>query len=282
MRLGRSLTIPVAALLAGCALPPHSNTLLFATNTTVALDVSANATTAAPNITIGYKRQEMAWVPLLANKSGPAKERQPADCPPASTANSTDPCVFLGRDGTSADAYSVLATFSGTAAASGAGGTSSTRSANGSIAQFFATGLAARILADKGGAQLVNTGTTSATTEQLVEAFNSQEQTDTQKLNAYFSDTSKFTQLRDALVDNSQWKGTSTATSLKQQSDLTSFLNYARTNFLTHSLAAAIPTSTSPAPGGAPAGAAPPAAAPPAGAVPGVGPSGVNAAGNPR
>src|ERR1700730_9947422 len=98
--LGIVLFFAIAA--SGCAVPQHSNTLLFATNTTVALDVSANATTAAPNITIGYKRQEMAWVPLLANQAGPNQsERKPADCPAGAAVNKDDPCIFLGRDGAS-------------------------------------------------------------------------------------------------------------------------------------------------------------------------------------
>jgi hypothetical protein len=125
MRYRRSLSIIIATISAagmvGCALPQHSNTLLFATNTVVALDVSTNATTAAPNITLGYKRQEMARVPLLANQTGPTKERQPAECPKGANANATDPCVFLGRDSTSVDAYSVLATFAGSGAASRVG-----------------------------------------------------------------------------------------------------------------------------------------------------------------
>lgn len=199
MRNGRSLPLIAAAVgLIGCALPQHSNTLLFATNTAVALDISTNATTSAPNITIGYKRQEMAWVPLLANEKGRTNEREPAECPKGIAVSPTDPCVFLGMDSTSVDAYSVLATFAGSGAASGSKGTTSSTSANGSIAQFFATGLAARVLAEKGGAQLVNSG--SVPPDQVIAAWNQMQQTDDQKLNGYFSDTSKFIQLRDSLV----------------------------------------------------------------------------------
>ena len=280
MHLTRPLIVGYTGLLlVSCALPQHSNTLLFATNTTVALDVSANATTAAPNITIGYKRQEMAWVPLLANKINPPNERQPADCPQAANAGVSDPCVFLGRDGTSVDAYSVLATFAGTAAASGSGGSSSpSSSANGSIAQFFATGLAARTLAEKGGAQLVNTGS-APSADQILAAWTNQLQNDTQKLNAYFNDPAKFSLLRDALVNNSQWKGTPTATALQQQPDVASLMNYAQQNFITHSLATAIP-STSVAvgnpPGGNPPGGNPPGGNPPGGNPPGGNPPGGN------
>lgn len=50
------------------------------------------------------------------------------------------------------DAYSVLGTFSGAGTASASGGTNG----NLTIAQYFATGVAAQILAEKGGAAVVN------------------------------------------------------------------------------------------------------------------------------
>lgn len=52
------------------------------------------------------------------------------------------------------DAYSVLGTFSG----SGSGSASSTVNGNVKVAQFFATGAAAQLLAQTGGAALVNPG----------------------------------------------------------------------------------------------------------------------------
>lgn len=251
MRIYRQIAITVStAATLGCALPQHSNTLLFATNTAVAIDISANATTAAPNITIGYKRQEMAWVPLLANKTDPSGRALAADCPPAATTTAADPCVYQGRGGEDSDAYSVLATFAGTSGASGTGGAGGpSTSAKGSIAQFFATGLAARALAEKGGAQLVNTSITQ-NAETITNQWRKEEQTDDQRLSAYFGDATKtFAQLRDSLIDNSQWKGTPTGAALGQQADSVSLLNYARINFVTHSLAAALPAKTAtPAP----------------------------------
>ena len=268
MRISRSHLV-VAALIftvatSGCAVPQHSNTLLFATNTAVALDVSANATTAAPNITIGYKRQEMAWVPLLANQAGSGNsQRKPADCPAGTAVSKDDPCVFLGRDGESVDAYSVLATFSGTAAASGSGGsTSPSSNASGSIAQFFATGMAARLLAEKGGAQLVNTSVTQ-TDDQIVTKWQKQEQSDDQKLDAYFNNVANFSQLRDALVAKSKWNNTPTGDAIKQLPDKAAFMDWVHRNFAAHDLAVAVPDaggagSAQPAPLSTP----PPAAAP--------------------
>jgi hypothetical protein len=275
MRVSRSKFVVTALVFtvatSGCAVPQHSNTLLFATNTAVALDVSANATTAAPNITIGYKRQEMAWVPLLANQAGPGKsERKPADCPAGAAVTKDDPCVFLGRDGESVDAYSVLATFSGTAAASGSGGSTSPSSgASGSIAQFFATGMAARLLAEKGGAQLVNTSVTQ-TADQIVNNWQKQEQSDDQKLDAYFNNPANFAQLRDALVAKSKWNNTPTGDAIKQLPDKAAFMDWVRRNFAAHDLAAAVPDAggagsvqsaplPTPAPAAAPSIVTPPA-----------------------
>lgn len=51
----------------GCALP-HSDVMLFGTDSQVALDVSANPEQGnTPHVTIGYKRREFVWMPLLAN-----------------------------------------------------------------------------------------------------------------------------------------------------------------------------------------------------------------------
>jgi hypothetical protein len=247
MRIDRLILLTAIAFAPlGCATPPHSNTLLFATNTLVALDVSANATSAAPNITLGYKRQEMAWVPLLANASGPGRERQPATCP----TESPYPCVFVGREGNSIDAYSVLATFAGDTAASGSGGTgNASTNARGSIAQFFATGIAARILAERGGAQLVNSGSASPPAAEIIASVQATERNDEQKLNDYFAraGADTFPSRLATLVDGMPATDAGTAGNLKQQPDLPSLLNYARSNLLTHRLAQAIPIAAAPA-----------------------------------
>ena len=47
-------------LLSGCATPQHTNTLIFGTNTKLALDISQSPTN-LPSITFGYKREEVVW-----------------------------------------------------------------------------------------------------------------------------------------------------------------------------------------------------------------------------
>lgn len=143
--------------------PQHSNTLIFGTNTVVALDVS-QLPTGNLGVTLGYRRQEVVWMPLLANTTNASGAETPATC-------QSDSCkAFNGTtgtdgetDGTGArDTYSVLATFSGQSAGgslispSGAGVTG-----GGAIAQYIATGFAARALAESGAA-VVNTNVSTA------------------------------------------------------------------------------------------------------------------------
>lgn len=142
--LGTGLLLAVAHGLAGCgAMPAHSNTLVFGTTTKVAVDVSQEPT-GALGVTIGYKRNEAVWMPLIANVPAGDGKTQPAAC-------TTEACTKLVGDA-DVDTYSVLATFSGDM-----GGAAKTAEASGSVTQFFATGLAARTLAQRGGAALVNT-----------------------------------------------------------------------------------------------------------------------------
>ncbi len=136
------LWVFILFLVSGCATPKHSNTLIFGTNTKFALDVSSDPS-GSPSVTFGYKRQEAVWMPLLANKDN---NGTPADC-----SNGNGNCMFKGvSDG---DTYSVLASFG--AKFSGKGDTSGA-TAEGGLAQYFATGWAARTLAKEGGSRLVS------------------------------------------------------------------------------------------------------------------------------
>lgn len=174
----------ILALLAstGCT-PKHTNMLIFVTDTKIALDVSASATNAVPQITLGYRREEVALVPLLANAPANADlsvngTATANGCPQSGTATETDndapPSVCAGAGYvfkatdmvsgkvTHTDAYSTIASFGATFDSSA----STSAAAKGSIATFFATGVAAQKLAEQGGAQLVSTSaaTASATT----------------------------------------------------------------------------------------------------------------------
>ena len=137
-----------------CSTPKHTNVLMFGTNTKFALDVSYEPTTSSPSITVGYKRQEAVWMPLLANID---KEGTPAQCGECKASNNgtpsicNDKCLYKGSSGE--DTYSVLASFG--AKFSGEGATGGAK-AGGGLAQYFATGWAARILAEQGGARLVS------------------------------------------------------------------------------------------------------------------------------
>lgn len=196
--MSRHMKLPVVAsllvlgVLGGCqSTPEHTNTLIFGTNTKFALDVSQDPT-GVVGVTVGYKRQEAVWMPLLANSraaapataASAATPAEPAGCKDSTvmkieeggkTTTRTSGCKFSGTAGTDStngpgaeDTYSVLATFSGEArGVAGAGTPSNTEpgtamtskagvSGEGSLAQFFATGLAARILAEQ-GSSIVNT-----------------------------------------------------------------------------------------------------------------------------
>lgn len=158
----------LAMLINGCAnTPRHSNTLIFGTDTKFALDVSQD-TTGGVGVTLGYKRHEAVWMPLMANIDS-SGTLIPATC-------DDDECRKFqgttGNGGTAAgadavDTYSVLATFSGSASGGGGGAVSSGSPgarANGTLAQYFATGIAARLLAQTGGASIVNTAGESKVT----------------------------------------------------------------------------------------------------------------------
>jgi hypothetical protein len=161
-------------LLVGCGTPHHTNTLIFGTNTKFAIDVSADPT-GNPGVTVGYKRHEAVWMPLVANKT---KDGAPAD-----DCQTNQPCVLQGASGSSdKDAYSVLATFGATFSGEASG--VSNPKAGGGIAQYFATGLAARELARKGGAQLVSIQP-EGSVEQAAGALIKSEALNTEKILAY-------------------------------------------------------------------------------------------------
>ena len=121
-----SACIFVAAGLVGCA-RAGDKVLVFGTDTKIALDLSSGSPTKEPSITLGWSRHEAVWLPLIADAGSPTK--------------------FVGKTESKAeDAYSVMASFGFSSSGSDA-----------KIAQYLATGIAARELARSGGAQLVST-----------------------------------------------------------------------------------------------------------------------------
>lgn len=63
-----TLIVFVAIAAWGCSMVSHKDLMLFGTDTKFALDVSAAPENAGtPQFTLGYKRREFVWMPLLAN-----------------------------------------------------------------------------------------------------------------------------------------------------------------------------------------------------------------------
>ncbi len=147
-----------AGTLSGCAqMTRHSNTLVFGTNTSFGIKVGQDAT-ATPSITVGYSCQEAVVMPLVANTDDDGSTQKPCPKPnlPAGRSPVLDAsCILIGKQGPdSSDSYSVMASFG---AKFGASSGSSGLGAKGEIAQYFATGLAARALASRAGAAAVST-----------------------------------------------------------------------------------------------------------------------------
>ena len=147
-----------AAWLSACAIP-HNDVLIFGTTTQLAADASASpANGGTPQVSIGYKRTEAVWLPLVLNgQGGPLKSASVAPaCPPAAGATAQsckdelDAFKYRGKsaDG-SRDVYSVFASFG--ANISGSATSTNPQAQTGvGLAQFFATGLAAQRLAASG------------------------------------------------------------------------------------------------------------------------------------
>jgi hypothetical protein len=149
------LAVITSFILAGAALtacvPQHKDAIVFGTNTTFAVDVSLNSTTQVPNLTVGYKRQEGVFMPLLVNGANSSfvncstvtKEKQNECVKKILDGLSDGGIKYVGHEHKSAeitnmDAYSVFASFGADVLA---------KSGSVGINQFFATGLAARNLA---------------------------------------------------------------------------------------------------------------------------------------
>lgn len=148
------------AFLVGCQTPKHSNVLVFGTNTRAGLNVGYDPKMQNGSILVGYDRQEAVWMPLLANTN-------PKGNAPALPANgAVADSLYRGADGGLTDAYSVLASFGAEFNAKASAETT----AGGGLAQFFATGLAARTLADRGAADLLTVPSDAAAHARKAEA----------------------------------------------------------------------------------------------------------------
>lgn len=146
--------------LSGCVQATrHSNTMVFGTNTTFGIKVGTT-TGEVPEVVVGYDRQEAVIMPLVANTQNatvgggqsvlnPCNLTSPVTVSGGAT-YAVHPCSLVAVNGKAMDSYSVLASF-GAEFDAGSG-------AQGGLAQYFATGLAAQLLALSGGASVVSTG----------------------------------------------------------------------------------------------------------------------------
>lgn len=141
----------------------HSNTMLFGTNTSFGIKVGT-APNQVPSITVGHDRQEAVIMPLVANTRDNGQYQMP--CTPEPQLSNADgpepfvhPCALVAINGKARDSYSVLASFG--AKFGGEGATGGTK-VNGGLAQYFATGVAAQLLALNGGASVVAVGEAAA------------------------------------------------------------------------------------------------------------------------
>ena len=110
------------ALLNGCSTPTNLP-LVFGQSHAVGISVGGNATEGGADITIGYRDRDIAVVPVTVQQEDGSRTQLEA---------------LTGAD--DSDAFSVLGQFS----AKGSAGTES----GASLGKFFATGIAARRLAD--------------------------------------------------------------------------------------------------------------------------------------
>lgn len=162
-----AVSLTVLTALSGCVQATrHSNTMIFGTNTSVGLKVG-NDINQIPVILVGFERQEAVIMPLLANSKEKENSTEnllsPCDVEQevkvVSATPRTDapqfavhPCLFAATNGSSTDSYSVLASFGANFNAQVGDGAK----AGGGLAQYFATGMAAQILATTGGAAVIN------------------------------------------------------------------------------------------------------------------------------
>ncbi|MDZ4814330.1 MAG: hypothetical protein SGI99_17230, partial [Pseudomonadota bacterium] len=184
----------VACLLASCA-TRHHDVLIFGTDTSLGVNVGADPANAqVTNISIGYKRREAVWMPLIVNATESAVycaqfdrdtgecikrlpgvvciepvDAQPEECARWGQSASWNPKYLGEAKGVSnqvggstleSDTYSVFASFGGEAS----GGTGTAKAA---VAQFFATGIAAqRLGASDNASKLISTSPVDAEGEQ--------------------------------------------------------------------------------------------------------------------
>ena len=145
----RGFAVALVVWLPGCVHVPHNDVLVFGTDTTLGVNVAADpANTQIPTFTVGYKRREAVWMPLVVNGQssvpvcGADTKVEGGTCQDQDS--SLKDAKYFGTSkrehAKETDTYSVFASFGGK-------GTAGSSEAGVQIAQFFATGIAAQRLA---------------------------------------------------------------------------------------------------------------------------------------
>jgi hypothetical protein len=147
-----------AAALTGCG---HGDAIIFASNKQIGVKVGVDSQK-IPEVSIGYNGQDFALVPVYKKDPKTATATPPNSADPSKGAPSehgktrdiSEVGKYLATSGINdQDAYSVYGSFVGKA--QGKGDIEGAK-ADLSLSQFFATGIAAQILAKDAGAAMVN------------------------------------------------------------------------------------------------------------------------------
>lgn len=141
--------VGAAGLITGCS---HGDAIIFASNRQVGVKVGVDSKE-IPEVSIGYNAQDFALVPLY---------KKDAKAPGNGGTNKVQAQVdehgkyLATTDGKDRDAYSVYGSFVGAATGKGTFQSGPQSEASANLAQFFATGMAAQLLAKESGASAVN------------------------------------------------------------------------------------------------------------------------------
>lgn len=159
-----AVSLASVVALSGCVQATrHSNTMIFGTNTSFGIKVGTSPAQ-VPSINVGYDRQEAVIMPLVANtREREASKNALSPCNVEGDVSvgeggkyAVHPCSLVAVRGKAMDSYSVLASFG--ANFDGSANSGGTAGVKGGLAQYFATGMAAQILALNGGASVVAVG----------------------------------------------------------------------------------------------------------------------------
>lgn len=240
MRDGTIRLIPIvgaAVILGGCA-TAGNEVLLFGTETKVGISISGDPA-GSPDFTLGYRRREAVWLPVSVGGGGipthlctEGNPHPPLQCTEAEAGKGSHVCVrvtkggnakaaglellceeaakvrrllYVGSDGSgsSKDAYSVIANF----------GLQTGNAAGTEISQYIATGMAARILAGKGGEKLVRGGNVAPEIREEAKKMTSLED---KMIDEIFEDRLD----QQGKVDSTKWKDLLTKANLASNSAL--------------------------------------------------------------